>query len=385
MTTADKATRNTWVIDMDGLARILKNLSKEGFHLIGPKVEDHAIVYDRIYSLKDLPQGWSDEQGPGYYRIRKSENKSFFDFTVGPNSWKKFLHSPHLRLWQATRQGTSFRISQDNSSVPAYAFIGVRPCEIRAMEIQDGVFCGKQFTEPHYNGNRNKAFILAVNCGRSNSTCFCASMKSGPKAEHGFDLALTEFFENGSHLFLIETGSDSGGAILEGVIVEEPEVEQLAHCQDLSESVASNMTRHLETSGLRETLLENMDHPNWEAVAERCLSCANCTMVCPTCFCTTVEDTTDLTGDHAERWRRWDSCFTMDFSYVAGGHIRSSTKSRYRQWMTHKLATWHDQFGTSGCVGCGRCIAWCPVGIDITEEAEALQASAKENQNKYTR
>ncbi len=100
--------------------------------------------------------------------------------------------------------------------------------------------------------------------------------------------------------------------------------------------------------------------------------------MCPTCFCTDTEDVTDLTGDHAERWRRWDSCFSLDFSFVHGGTIRSSTRSRYRQWLTHKLGTWWAQFGESGCVGCGRCIAWCPVGIDLTEEVAALETAAPE-------
>ena len=130
-----------------------------------------------------------------------------------------------------------------------------------------------------------------------------------------------------------------------------------------------------ETHGLRELLQDSLEHPRWDEVAERCLTCGNCTMVCPTCFCTTVEDVTDLTGEQAERWRAWDTCFSLDHSYVHGGSVRPTGRSRYRQWMTHKLGTWWDQFGTSGCVGCGRCIAWCPVGIDITEEAAALRAS----------
>jgi ferredoxin len=131
----------------------------------------------------------------------------------------------------------------------------------------------------------------------------------------------------------------------------------------------------MESRDVKDLLYRNLEHPRWDEVATRCLSCANCTMVCPTCFCTTVEDVTDLSGEHAERWQRWDSCFTQAFSYVHGGSVRPSTKAKYRQWMTHKLATWLDQFGSSGCVGCGRCITWCPVGIDITEEVRAIRES----------
>jgi Fe-S-cluster-containing hydrogenase component 2 len=131
----------------------------------------------------------------------------------------------------------------------------------------------------------------------------------------------------------------------------------------------------MDVTGLPELLARNLEHPRWDDVASRCLACANCTMACPTCFCSTVEDTTDLTGDHAERWRSWDSCFTMDFSHVHGGSVRTSTRARYRQWLTHKLSTWHAQFGTSGCVGCGRCITWCPVAIDLTQEVAAIRGS----------
>jgi len=90
-----------------------------------------------------------------------------------------------------------------------------------------------------------------------------------------------------------------------------------------------------------------------------------------------VEDSSDLSGAQAERWRRWDSCFSLDHSQLHGGSVRSTTRARYRQWMTHKLANWIDQFGTSGCVGCGRCITWCPVGIDITEEVAAIRANPR--------
>jgi ferredoxin len=133
------------------------------------------------------------------------------------------------------------------------------------------------------------------------------------------------------------------------------------------------MGRAMETDGLPALLARNPEHPRWAQVAERCLTCGNCTLSCPTCFCHTVEDVADLAGTTAERVRRWDSCFTSEFSYIHGGSVRPSARSRYRQWLTHKLSAWHDQFGTSGCVGCGRCITWCPAKIDITEEVHAIR------------
>jgi ferredoxin len=199
-------------------------------------------------------------------------------------------------------------------------------------------------------------------------------METGPKATFGFDLSLTEMLEGDRHYFLVEEGSDLGGEVLADVPTAEATEAECESAHRVVERTAASMGREMETDGLKELLYRNYEHPRWDEVSERCLTCGNCTMVCPTCFCTDVEDVTDLEGN-AERWQRWDSCFTVDFSHVAGGSVRSSGRSRYRQWMTHKLATWFDQFGTSGCVGCGRCITWCPVAIDITEEAAVIRAT----------
>jgi ferredoxin len=178
-------------------------------------------------------------------------------------------------------------------------------------------------------------------------------------------------------VFLVETGSERGAEILDQVPHRPASEQEITLARGKIEAAAAQMGRSLDTTGLKELLYRNYEHPRWDEVAQRCLTCANCTMVCPTCFCTTVEDVTDLSGEHAERWRKWDSCFTLDFSHIHGGSVRASGRSRYRHWMVHKLATWFDQFGSSGCVGCGRCIAWCPVGIDITEEARAIRASER--------
>jgi len=194
-------------------------------------------------------------------------------------------------------------------------------------------------------------------------------MNTGPRATSGYDLLLTELLDGESRCFLVQTGSERGEKLLEVVPHRAAEQGEIDRGNAVMSKAAASMGKVLESGSIRQLLNDNFEHPQWGDVAKRCLACANCTMVCPTCFCATVEDRTDLEGTTATRVRRWDSCFTSDFTKIAGGNIRLSTRTRYRQWMTHKLANWIDQFGVSGCVGCGRCITWCPVGIDITAEA----------------
>ena len=332
---------------------------------------DDAIVYDHIGSSADLPRGWTDEQAPGYYRLKRRDDDAYFGYVVGPHSWKKYLFPPERRLWQLKRAGQTFERTDHPAEAPKYAFIGVRACEIAALKIQDRVFTGGQFVEPRYAAAREKAFVVAVSCTQSAATCFCVSMNTGPEVKDGNDLSLTEVLQP-EHCFVIRAGSERGHEVLTSLQVTPatPEHQQAAAAGIHN---AAKQSRKLETAGLKELLQRNFENEQWEDIAKRCLSCANCTMACPTCFCSSVEDVTDLSGEHAERWQRWDSCFNPDFSYIHGGEVRKTTASRYRQWMTHKLSTWFDQFGSSGCVGCGRCISWCPVGIDITEEARRMR------------
>lgn len=362
-------------VECEQLQHLLEVLADEGYRLVGPTIRDGAIVYDDLASVTDLPVGWTDEQDGGRYRLKRRSDQALFGYAVGPQSWKRFLHPPTVRLWQAKREANGFTITEESQATPRYAFIGVRSCELHAIAIQDNVLVNGQFIDPIYHARRDDNFIVAINCGQAGGTCFCVSMNTGPKATLGFDLALTEVIEDGSHYFVVETGSEKGASALQKVSSDTAQTTEVEKAESIVARTAEHMGREMNTDGIKDLLYRNYEHARWDEVATRCLTCANCTMVCPTCFCTTVEDVTDLTGEHAERWRRWDSCFTLDFSYIHGGSVRASTKSRYRQWMTHKLATWIDQFGTSGCVGCGRCITWCPVGIDITEEVRAIRAS----------
>jgi sulfhydrogenase subunit beta (sulfur reductase) len=362
-------------IARENLNALFAALRARGYTVLGPTVREGAIVYDELASVEDLPAGWTDEQEGGTYRLKRRPDQALFGYAVGPHSWKKFLHPPVLRLWTAKREGNAFVVEAENQEPHKLAFIGVRACELHAIAIQDKVFLQGPQVDPAYRSRRENAFIVALNCGQAGGTCFCVSMNTGPKATGGFDLALTEVLEDGRHYFVTEIGSEAGAEIVKEIAHQPAGREELSKADAVVDRTARSMGRTMDTTGIKELLYRNYDHPRWQNVASRCLTCANCTMVCPTCFCTTVEDVTDLTGNQAERWRKWDSCFTLDFSYIHGGSVRSSTLARYRQWMTHKLATWIDQFGTSGCVGCGRCITWCPVAIDITEEVRAIRAT----------
>jgi formate hydrogenlyase subunit 6/NADH:ubiquinone oxidoreductase subunit I len=360
------------------LGKLIGVLVRKGYEVIGPTVRDGAIVYDHVESAEDLPAGWTDEQEPGRYRLKRREDRALFGYAVGPQSWKKYMHPAEVRLWSAERQGGTFRIL-NNEVKPErpHALLGARACELAAIAVQDRVLLEDKYRDPIYDQRREGAFIIAVQCTQAAATCFCASMGTGPQVSGGFDLVLTELIGPEGHRFLVATGSDRGVEVLTELEAV-PATEEDRQQAEAGVEAARQQVRSIDTTGIKELLYKNFEHPRWDNVASRCLTCANCTMVCPTCFCTSVEDVTDITGDHAERWRRWDSCFTQSFSYIHGGSVRTSAKARYRQWMTHKLASWIDQFGSSGCVGCGRCITWCPVGIDITEEVGAIRDGGKD-------
>jgi sulfhydrogenase subunit beta (sulfur reductase) len=358
------------VVDAVDLPALFGALADRGYTVVGPTVRDGAIVLAELTSAAELPFGWGVETEAGRYRLRERTDPAAFGHSAGPQSWKSVLHPARARMWSAER-ATGTVVAGEGGDRPRYALLGVRPCDLRAVAILDQVLTGGRHVDHVYSGRRDGALIIAVECTEPGSTCFCSSMGCGPGTDTGFDLAMTELVDAEGHRFLVRVGTPDGAAVLADVPSRAANDSTIRHAATAVSQAADQMGRTMPR-GLPQLLTDSRESPHWDDVAARCLTCGNCTMVCPTCFCTTTEDVTDLTGDHAERWRVWDSCFSLDFSYLHGGSVRASGQSRYRQWITHKLSTWHDQFDSSGCVGCGRCIAWCPTGIDITQEMSAL-------------
>lgn len=355
-------------LNRDAFQSLIDALHADGYDVIAPKVTQEAIVYDEIASVDDLPAGIGDEQRPGHYRLVDRDDAYLFDYVVGPHSWKKYLFPPMQPLSAGQKAEGKWTFQQAPLDTTKRAFLGVRACELAAIAIQDRVFLSEPYVDQGYRSRRENSLLIAVNCTQAASTCFCHSAETGPECQSGFDLALTELDDG----FVIEVGSDRGRAILDQLVTVAISEDQIARAAKRRQQAVDQQSRALPGTNLRDALLSQWEHPHWQEVGERCLGCTNCTMVCPTCFCSTVDDVADLSGDSVSRTRHWDSCFNLSFSRMSHGVPQNKIAHRYRQWLTHKLGSWHDQFDTSGCVGCGRCIAWCPVGIDITEEVKAI-------------
>ena len=365
------------LIEVPGLQAIIDALRGQGFTVIGPTRRDGSIVLAEITTVGDLPAGYGDEQDAAHYRLRQRDDEALFGFAATAQSWKSILFPARELIWSGERDSRGFTITPADRDMPRYALLGVRSCDLHAIGIHDKILLGRAFTDAAYAARRDGIFIIAVGCSHPGGTCFCVSMGTGPRPEAGFDLSLTELLGPQGHRFVVTVGSARGDVLLAslppGAAATAAGPADLAAADDVLAHAAASMGRELDTDGIRDLLYGNVEHPRWDDVASRCLSCTNCTLVCPTCFCVSMEDITDLANGHAERHRVWESCFTSEHSHLTGGSVHGSTRSRYRQWMTHKLASWIDQFGMSGCTGCGRCITWCPAAIDITEEAAALR------------
>ena len=347
---------------------LLDLLRDAGYQCVGPQVRDSAIVYGELTDISQLPCGVSEQQSPARYILQQHDHARFFAWANGPQAIKPHVFSPRENLWRSTKKDDGSLEFHDLTARPTpVAIIGVRACDIAGMFIQDKHFLQEENKDPCYLSRRQQLFLVAVNCTHPASTCFCASTGDGPRVEYGYDIVLSELDEG----FLVHARSEAGLMVLDKLSLQSCSEAQRQQAEK-EIAAASMQQRSLPDINVAEALFANLEHPRWEEVAMRCLACGNCTMVCPTCFCHAEDDRPSLDGKSSTYYREWDSCFTQGHSYIHGITIRATTAQRYRQWLTHKFSSWHAQYGRSGCVGCGRCITWCPVGIDVTEELAAV-------------
>ncbi len=375
--------KNGYFLAYEKLADLLNELRTQGYRCVGPQVRDDAIIYDDLESVEQLPWGIKDEQKPGSYRLIQTEKTQAFAWANSAQAIKPLLFKPKELLWKVQKNLEGRLVFQQTPPQPELiALIGVRSCDLAAMAVQDKVFIQDKYVDERYKAQRERLFIIAVNCSYSGGNCFCVSTGDGPEAKQGFDIAMTEI----DHGFVITQCTSQAEKIITALKLASSTALQIEQSQQGIARAIQMQTKKMPSVNVRDVLFANLDHPRWDNVAERCLSCGNCTSVCPTCFCHTETEKPTLDGACSEHGREWDSCFTAGQSYIHDTVIRDTTKARYKQWLTHKLASWWDQFDTSGCIGCGRCVTWCPVGIDLTEEIAAIsgesnQVSAPEKNN----
>ena len=339
----------TLVLESEGLDAVIAALRARDYTVIAPTVRDGAITYEPVTSSADFPRGVGDEQAPARYRLRERDDAALFGYAAAPSSWKRYLYPPTTTLWRTRHDGDgTLTFEEPSQEHRRYAFLGVRACELAAILVHDRVFIGSAHVDPTYAARRRDLFIIAVHCGSPSGVCFCTSMDTGPRAREGFDLAMTELLDAKEPRYVIEAGSAAGSEVLDALAAHVASERDLEAAAAVTDAAVKHMGRQMDTHDLPALLLRNLEHPRWDDVAARCLSCGNCTMACPTCFCSDDVESQAPNGTSSSRIREWASCFSRDFSYIHGGAVRQTVRSRYRQWMTHKLGTWWEQFELVG-------------------------------------
>ncbi len=354
-----------------GLEILLESMVTAGYRLVGPTLESGVVHYREISAVEDLPFGIIDQQQPGHYRSRRSPTEQvdhYFDWSNGTGV-KGWLFPSQQRLWRSERQQSGVvRFERVAADGPPLALFGIRSCDLAAIRRLDRHFLRPGAEDPWYAERNAGRLLVVVSCNHPAADCFCHSTATGPAPSDGYDLRLDELDEG----FLITAGTARGEQLLQPLPLAPVTAAQRQRVALQLQQSAAQQQRRLPSAQQCRSLGDLPDAPVWQQIAERCLGCGNCTASCPSCFCHRQQPEAQLDPQQAIQQRLWDSCFSTAHSQLHGVAVRNGVRERYRQWLTHKLSGWWQQFGEGGCVGCGRCITWCPVGIDLTVEVARL-------------
>lgn len=330
--------------DLPKFIELLRNL---GYEVFGPKQKEGVLVLDRV------------------------ENGVELDLPLTMLPPKKLFFPPREILYSYERvEGRVVLQDPLESLSKPLAVIGIRPCDLNGLLILDRVFKG-EFKDPFYLERRERAFLACFHCREPAEYCFCDAMGAGPSIEKGYDLLATDLGDR----YFFRSGSEAGERVLKDEVFKDALEEDRAQAQAELERLKSKLRSGLNIRGLAERIKTKFWSRFWDERTSKCVLCGACNLVCPTCYCFTVVDETDFTGEKGKRVRVWDPCHFKGFALIAGGlNFRGDRISRIKLRIYHKLCYSVEQRGTYDCVGCGRCIEYCPAHIDLREIIKGVMA-----------
>lgn len=275
---------------------------------------------------------------------------------------KEFLLPQMEQLFHYSDDG----VEETFNKQPRIIF-GIRSCDLSAIRILD-IFYLENNKDAYYESRRTNTVMISIACNQPDPTCFCFGLSTGPFLRSGFDLQLTDL----GNRFIVEAGTETGMALVREFlhIFTDPRPEDI---EDLNEVRLASQSRFEKRVNLEQVhrgiLAGEVSDTFWDSVAARCFECGGCVYNCPVCTCFNVIDQ-HFSPDSGKRIRIWDACMFKGFTRMAGDVVPAAKKiQRTKRWFHHKLVHWPTQFGTFGCVGCGRCAISCPGRIDMASVA----------------
>jgi len=267
-------------------------------------------------------------------------------------------------VFRFSTEGKEFEVKEKHSPSSKKVIFGLRACDIRSLRLLDLVFAEGEYRDEAYTGRRNKNILITWSCTEPEETCFCTSFDSDPgRPEFGDILAID--LKDG---LILEAQSEVGEEILDKAddLLRSAVQNQIKKAERLQLEAKDKVALEVGLDNIKNELSDRFDDPIYEKYASRCLGCGICTYLCPTCHCYDLESET--WGQEGLRYRCWDSCMFSNYTRLAGGENPRPTKTeRLRNRFLHKLQYFPEMYEQYGCTGCGRCLKYCPVSVDITK------------------